>query len=103
QLPEQIGVKLDTQVWVMSTLKQQLIPAIFKGFLNLDFVGFYVGNIAFFVPRSPKEVAKLAVGDTDIGRVDVTVNLPGHFAVRILYLSKFIGDIRQISRCRMFI
>src|SRR5690606_11796932 len=101
--PEQIGVNHDTQVWVMPTLKQQLIPAISKGLLNLASVGFYIGNIAFFVARSPKEGAKLAVGNTDIGRVDITVNLPGHFAVRHLYLTKFIGDIRQISRCRMVI
>jgi hypothetical protein len=50
-----------------------------------------------------EEIAKFAISDTDICRIDISVDLPSNFAVRNLYFAKFIGYISQIRRSRMFV
>jgi hypothetical protein len=48
------------------------------------------------------EITKLAVRYTDIGGIDVSVNLPGNLSMRYLLFSQFIGYLHQFSKGGLF-
>jgi len=61
------------------------------------FVTLDIGDVTVFMTGTTKEIAELAVCNTDIGRIDIPVDLPGHLAMWYLYLAQFIGYESQIS------
>jgi hypothetical protein len=49
------------------------------------------------------EITEFAIGDTDVGGIDVTVDLPGYLSMRHLFATQFIGQEHQISQRGFFI
>lgn len=78
---------------MMSALKQKLISTKAKGFLYFDLIGFDIGDVTFLMAWSAKEITKLTVSNADIGSIDISIDLPGHFPVWYLDLSEFICGI----------
>jgi hypothetical protein len=50
------------------------------------------------MPGNAIEIAKLAIGDTNIGGVYVAIDLPGDLSVGDLFFSQFIGDPHQFGQ-----
>jgi len=49
------------------------------------------------VAGATEKVAELAVGDANIGGINIPVYLPGYFAMRYLDLAQLIGCVHQIG------
>jgi len=72
-----------------------------NGLFNFLPISVYIGDIGFRMSGNAVEITKLAIGDTNIGGVHITVNLPGHFTMWNLNFSEFVGHIHQISQRRL--
>src|SRR5688572_22797903 len=91
-LAERIGIKVQSQFRMMSSLEQELITTIPDCLFYFFPVYTHTGNIGFGVTRDAVKITKLAIGDTYIGSVHITINLPGNFSVRYLLFAHFIRD-----------
>ncbi len=85
QLAEEGGIKAQSQFRVVSTLQQELVAAPAKGFFDLPFVSVEIGYIGIGVAGYTIEIAELTVGDADIGRIGIEIDLPGDLAERDLF------------------
>lgn len=65
----------------MASLQQQLIAAPAERFFYFSFVRVDICYIGFRMPGDTVKIAKLAVGNAYIGRVYISVDLPGNFLV----------------------
>ncbi len=54
------------------------------------------------MPWNAVEIAKLAIGDTYISCIDITVDLPGNFSVRHLFFTAFIGHVHELRQPGLF-
>jgi hypothetical protein len=98
KLPEQGGIKIQSKIGMMASLKQQLVAAIFKGFLDLFPISGHVCDIGFGVPGYSVEIAEFAIGDTNVGGIDIPVDLPGHAPMRYLFFAEFVSQEHQVSK-----
>ena len=83
---------------MMTSLKQQLFSSIAKGFINLLFILIDRCDVSFGMAGNPVKVAKLTIRDTNIGGIDISVDDPGNFVIRMKFLSHLIRHIHQF-RC----
>src|SRR4051812_9336842 len=90
-LSEGFGIKVKSKIRMVTTLQQQLVAAIFECFPDLTAVGIHIGNVCIRMARNAVEIAELAISHTYIGRVYVTVYLPGYFTMRHLLLAECIS------------
>ena len=77
---------------MMAALQQQLLASVSESFFNLPFIRFDISNISIFVSRNAVKVAKLAIGDANIGGVHISINYPCYFSVRNLDLPQLISN-----------
>ena len=82
---------------MMSPLQEQLVATPGNGLLDLNPIGIHVCDIGFRVTRYAVEVAEFAVGNADIGGVDIAVDLPGYFSMGHLDLPHFIRHMHQFG------
>jgi hypothetical protein len=100
-LAKKRGVEGETQFRMMASLEQQLVAAPAEGFLNFPLVGIDIRYISIGVARDAIEVAEFAVGDADIGGIDIPVDLPGYFSMRDLVFTQLVGYLHQFGQGRM--
>ncbi len=86
----------------MASLQQQLISAPADGFFYLLFISVNISNVCFRVTGYPKEIAELTIGNTHVGGIDITINLPSDFAMWYLDLTKLIGYVHQLCKRSVF-
>src|ERR1017187_3363077 len=98
QLAKQINVKLQAQIRMMPALQQQLLSPIPESFLNLYLVSFNIGDVSVLMSRNPVEIAKLAIGNANIGCIQVSVDNPGNLIIRLALFSELIPHKHQL-RC----
>ena len=102
-LSECIDVVLESQFRMMTALEQQLIAAVAKGFPDLFPIRGHVGDIGLGVTGDAVEIAEFTIGDTDVGGIDVSVDLPGNFSVWYLDLPQFVGNMYEIGQRRLVV
>jgi hypothetical protein len=49
------------------------------------------------------EITEFTIRDANVRRIHVAIDLPGHFAMRHLLFTQFIGDVDQIGQGCMMI
>src|SRR5687768_16167134 len=87
-LAEGLCIKFKSQLRMMTALQKQLVASIFKCLLDLLPVCRHICYVSFRVSGYAIEIAKLTVGDADIGGVHITVDLPGDLSMRHLFFSQ---------------
>src|ERR1700722_11457088 len=83
---------------MVTALQQQLVAAPAKGLFYFLFVSIEIGDIGIGMARDAIEVTEFTIGDTDIGGIDIAINLPGHLAVRYLHLPQFVGHLHEFGQ-----
>lgn len=87
---------------MVAALQQQLIAAIADGFLYLDFISLYIGDIGLCMPGLAVKVAELTVGHTHVGRVYIAVYLPGDDIIGFVQHPQLVTDGHQFGGWSMF-
>lgn len=85
----------------MSTLQQELLPAIAEGFFDLFFVLIDGGDVSIGMSGDPVEVAKLAIRNADIRGIDIPVDDPGNLVIGMQLFPDLVGNILQLRRGSM--
>jgi hypothetical protein len=96
-LAKRIDVIFQSQFRMMSALQQQLITAVLDRFPDFLPVGVHIGDVRFWVAGDAVEITEFAIGDADVGGVDIAIDLPGYFAVWYLLFAQLIGDVDQVG------
>jgi hypothetical protein len=52
---------------------------------------------------TPEEITEFAVSYTNVGGIDISINLPGYLAVRHLLFTQLVSHIHQIGSGRVVI
>src|SRR5829696_3593525 len=86
---------------MMATLQQQLIATVLKSLFYLSAVCRKICDICFGMAWDPIKVTKLAIGNTNVGGVDISIDLPGYLSMWYLLFSKFVGNKHQLSQRRL--
>ena len=66
---EKIRVETQTEIGMMTTLKEQLIASKAKHLFNFFLVLIYCCDVSIRSARLAKEVAELTIGNTNVGGV----------------------------------
>jgi len=97
QLPKQLDVIVESKIRMVTTLKKELLTAVFKGFRNFFLVFFYGRNVAFGMTWPPVKVAEFAIGYADIRGIRVAVNNPGNHILWYVMLAQGVPHIHQLG------
>src|SRR6187402_3513008 len=98
QLAEEAGIECQSKSRVVSALEEELVAAPAKGLFNFLFIGFDIGDISICVARDAIEIAEFAVGETNVGGIDVPVDLPGDLAMGDLHFPEFVGQVHEFGQ-----
>jgi hypothetical protein len=90
-----IGIEIQAQFRMVAALQQQLITAILNGFADFLAVGVHISDIGISMARNAVEIAKLTIGNTNIGGIDISIDLPGHFSMGHVVFTHLISYIHQ--------
>src|SRR5690242_17660296 len=80
-LPECSGIEIQPQLRMMTALQKQLIASIPERFSYFFAVSGHIGNVGFGMARYAVKITELTIGDTDIGRIHIAVDLPGDLSM----------------------
>ena len=81
---------------MMAALQQQLVTTIAHGLFNFSPVSGHVRDIGVGVAGYAIEIAEFAVGDTDIGGIDIPVYLPGDLSMGHGHFPKLVGEVHEL-------
>src|SRR5688572_21173174 len=101
-LPECAGVKIESQLRMMSSLEQKLVTTIADSFHDLFPVGGHIGDVGFCMSGYAIKIAEFTISNTNIGRIHIPVYLPGNLSMRHLLFSQFIGYKHEFCQRSMF-
>ena len=83
---------------MVSALQQQLIPAPLNGLPDFLSVRIHVCDIGFSMARYAVEITEFAVGDTNVGGIDIAVDLPAYLAMWHLFFPERICNMHQFRQ-----
>ena len=93
----EVEVPLERDVRVVAALEQDLHAADRLAFVDLGADLLEAQHVALGVPGAAVERAELAVGDADIGVVDVAVDDVGDHVLRVLPPALVVGQLAQLQ------
>src|SRR5688572_14736173 len=82
---------------MMTSLKQKLLTSIPKCLFNFLTVLLFGSNIGFRMTGYTKKITELAIGNTNIRSVYITVDNPGNFIAGLMVLPDFITNIHEFT------
>jgi hypothetical protein len=83
---------------MVSTLQQQLFPAVADGLFYLDAIGLFISDVRFGMTGHPVEITELTIGYADIRCVEVAVDDPGDLIVRFLLHPDLMGYLHKLGQ-----
>ena len=94
----QLEVPLEGDVRVVSSLEEDLDPADRLALVDLGADLLEAQDVPFGVPGPAVERAELAIGDADVGVVDVPVDDVGDDVFRVLPLALGVREAAQLEQ-----
>ena len=105
ELAEKFLVPFNAEARVVAALQQKLIAAEVEHLFYFAFVGLIICYVGIGMARHTKKVAKLTVGDTNVGCIYVAVDLPGNdiVAAGLFDSANLIGYPSQLGKGRVIV
>ena len=98
--PEEVLVPDEWEIRIVSTLKQQLHAPNGDRLVYLAKQLLEPEHVSFGRPDGTVECAEVALGDADVGVVDVPIDDVGHGAAGVLASPDAVGDLTEQRRGR---
>src|SRR5664279_634587 len=86
---------------MMTALQQQLVTAPTKSLFNFFNVGIDIRYICVCMTRDSVKITKLAIGNTNVGCINISVDLPCNLTVTYLFLPEPVSNIHDFTQRSM--